>query len=72
MTLFLVLLVIIFKVVNGSCGYLLEMIVDFNMVYDLYDVFLMFKEFGYVLELFMLNDLLGVMIFRKVICYIVG
>lgn len=48
------------------------MTADFNMAYDLHDVFLMLKEFGHVSELLMLNDLLGAMISRKVICHIVG
>lgn len=39
---------------------------------DLHEVFLMLKEFGHVSELLTLNDLLGVMISRKVICHIVG
>lgn len=39
---------------------------------DLHDVFLMLEEFGHVSELFMLNDLLGAMISRKVICHVVG
>lgn len=32
----------------------------------------MLKEFGHVSEMLMLNDLLGAMISRKVICHVVG
>lgn len=44
----------------------------FHHSIDLHDVFLMVKKFGHVSELLMLNDLLGVMITRKVICHTVG
>lgn len=39
---------------------------------DLHDVFQMRKEFSHVSELLMLNDLLGAVIFTKVICHIIG